>query len=240
MRTLEHHGTSNGAVRAMRHEDPRDDWLGDVSDDDWDEGVTRAAGDPERTGPAEDAWPEHPEDRPRRAGAADPADARRATTERRRYTAGLVLLVVIGLAVGIPVLLLRGGGGTEAVEPTTSTPTDSLPSTPTTTTPAADSPDATTTDDPSNTPPSTSDGTASPLTLPEGTKLRRGEGDPDLVAQLQRALTAAGYDPGSDDGNYGRRTEAAVVAFQQANDLSADGVVGPATAAALKSALAAG
>ena len=192
-RTLEHQGTSTGAVGAMRHDDPLDDWLGDISDADWDEGAARAAGrartsagDTERAGHAEDSWLEQAADRPRPAQAVDRADTRRAATERRRYTAGLVLLVVIGLAVGIPVLVLRGDGGAEvtAVEPTTSTPARDIPSARTTTTPATGSSDATATDEPAGTPPSTLDAPAS-FTLPEGTTIRRGAGDHDRVGQLQ-------------------------------------------------------
>ena len=39
--------------------------------------------------------------------------------------------------------------------------------------------------------------------------------------------------PVTADGTFGRRTEAAVVAFQEANGLSVDGQVGPETASAL-------
>jgi len=50
---------------------------------------------------------------------------------------------------------------------------------------------------------------------------------------VQRALKAAGYDPGDIDGIYGLKTLAAVLAFQRAKKLTADGVVGEKTAAAL-------
>ena len=55
----------------------------------------------------------------------------------------------------------------------------------------------------------------------------------DLVERIQRALVAAGGDPGTIDGIYGSATEAAVVAHQRANDLQVDGVVGPETAKSL-------
>jgi uncharacterized protein (TIGR02594 family) len=50
---------------------------------------------------------------------------------------------------------------------------------------------------------------------------------------IQHALKAAGFDPGPVDGVRGRRTIAAIKAFQKANALKADGIVGPKTAATL-------
>jgi peptidoglycan hydrolase-like protein with peptidoglycan-binding domain len=124
---------------------------------------------------------------------------------------------------------------------TTGTTTETTPSatTPTTTTPTTTTPTTTTptTTTPTTTQPET--GSATGFTLPEGTKLQRdAENDAAVVRELQQALTAAGYDPGPADGTYGEQTEAAVVAFQQANGLAVDGRVGPETAAALNSALA--
>lgn len=53
------------------------------------------------------------------------------------------------------------------------------------------------------------------------------------VQDLQRRLTALGYDPGPADGIRGRRTIAAIKAFQTANHLKVDGIAGPQTLRAL-------
>jgi peptidoglycan hydrolase-like protein with peptidoglycan-binding domain len=53
------------------------------------------------------------------------------------------------------------------------------------------------------------------------------------VATLQRQLTAAGYDTRGADGVFGQVTLAALLHFQNDHGLSADGVAGPATWAAL-------
>ncbi|WNG60940.1 hypothetical protein F0U59_44220 [Archangium gephyra] len=53
------------------------------------------------------------------------------------------------------------------------------------------------------------------------------------VADLQRKLLEAGFDAGVADGVFGRRTEAAVKAFQQSRGLVADGIVGTRTWTAL-------
>lgn len=53
------------------------------------------------------------------------------------------------------------------------------------------------------------------------------------VKQIQKALKDAGFDPGPIDGVRGRRTIAAIKAFQRANSLGVDGIVGAKTSAKL-------
>lgn len=68
--------------------------------------------------------------------------------------------------------------------------------------------------------------------------LRRGMTGGD-VAALQADLMALGYDVGADgaDGVFGRRTEAALIAFQLHNGLEQDGIAGPETYARMDSLL---
>lgn len=54
------------------------------------------------------------------------------------------------------------------------------------------------------------------------------------VRNLQRQLAARGYNPGSADGQYGKRTEAAVRQFQAKNHLQVDGRAGRNTFNALQ------
>lgn len=51
----------------------------------------------------------------------------------------------------------------------------------------------------------------------------------DAVRKLQELLNAKGYTCGSVDGIFGSKTYAAVLAFQKANGLAADGIVGSLT-----------
>lgn len=49
------------------------------------------------------------------------------------------------------------------------------------------------------------------------------------TANVQRRLAALGFDPGPIDGLRGRRTIAAIKAFQRSRGIAADGIVGPVT-----------
>ncbi|PDS77904.1 peptidoglycan-binding domain-containing protein [Rhizobium sp. L43] len=53
------------------------------------------------------------------------------------------------------------------------------------------------------------------------------------IITLQKAIAAKGIDPGPIDGDFGPMTHAAVVSFQVTKGLEIDGIVGPATGAAL-------
>jgi peptidoglycan hydrolase-like protein with peptidoglycan-binding domain len=53
------------------------------------------------------------------------------------------------------------------------------------------------------------------------------------VREMQRALKDKGFDPQGTDGKFGANTRKAVVAFQKANGLEPDGVVGKDTRKAL-------
>src|SRR5688500_16487161 len=63
--------------------------------------------------------------------------------------------------------------------------------------------------------------------------LKKGSSGPDVLT-LQSTLKQLGFDPHGVDGVFGPGCEAAVIAFQQSKGLTADGVVGPATMAALQ------
>jgi uncharacterized protein (TIGR02594 family) len=60
------------------------------------------------------------------------------------------------------------------------------------------------------------------------------------VLELQKALKAAGFDPGPLDGIVGPKTRAAIAAFQRARGLEVDGIAGPETRKALFGDAAAG
>ncbi|PYS24065.1 MAG: hypothetical protein DMF72_07075 [Acidobacteria bacterium] len=65
--------------------------------------------------------------------------------------------------------------------------------------------------------------------------LRQGSSGP-AVQDLQQKLKDLGFDPKGVDGTFGPGTLAAVIAFQKSKGLQTDGMVGPATMAALQSA----
>jgi hypothetical protein len=239
-----------GAGRKQPDRQPVDDWFGDVSDQDWNEDAAEL-GEQRRATPGREER-STPETRTERNGRdTRPAqdlpvttDARRAAVRRRRLVAGLVLLLLIGLAAVSAAVLLRDDAEPSATP--TPEPPIVAPPTPAETDPAPPPPSPT----PAPPAPAAPSEDVTTFTLPEGTKLQRGEStgesdltvstDPELIAELQRALASAGFDPGSPDGSFGENTEAAVIAFQQANGLSPDGIVGPETAAALSSAIAGG
>ncbi|MED4163576.1 peptidoglycan-binding domain-containing protein [Halalkalibacterium halodurans] len=55
----------------------------------------------------------------------------------------------------------------------------------------------------------------------------------NLTRVLQALLYIRGFNPGPFDGIFGGKTESAVRAFQRANRLTVDGIVGPQTWGAL-------
>jgi murein L,D-transpeptidase YcbB/YkuD len=158
-------------------------------------------------------------------------------------------LVVIGLAVIATVILLAvvpkdgslGGVRSVSAEQATATtlvpgitlvPATTLPGTATTKATATTRATATTTPATATTKkgsPATTTTTINPATRPV---LKLGSTGAD-VTLLQQKLTAAGFNPGAADGNFGAGTQTAVINFQKSKNLPADGIVGAATWAAL-------
>ena len=146
-----------------------------------------------------------------------------APRRRRRSGGGMSANARTGIVIGVVllVLLLIGlaVGGVFSSGKKKATPPLFTISTPKTTT-------ATT--------PTTPSGVPAPTTT-----LKPGDTGPQVRA-LQRALAHLGYSPGTIDGQYGPSTTQAVKSFQTAHGLTADGVCGPKTIAALKNALTSG
>ena len=119
-----------------------------------------------------------------------------------------VVIIAVLAAAGV---FSSGKPATTPLTPTTATVTTSTTTQTTPTTPASSVPAPTTTLKPGDT----------------GAQ----------VKVLQRALTSLGFSTGTIDGSYGPATEAATTSFQRSVGLKADGIVGPATLRALKTAL---
>ena len=135
----------------------------------------------------------------------------RGPTDPRIWIAGglgLVILLILGLALGGVFNSSSGSGTTALFTITTHTST----TTGTTTTP-----------------------TKTVVVVPAKT-LKPGDTGAQ-VKLLQHALNQLGYSVGKVDGVYGPTTTQAVKNFQTAKGLTADGVCGPQTIAALSSAL---
>ena len=127
-------------------------------------------------------------------------------------------VAIIGLSVIAVILAIAAAAGAfdsgKAAAPPVSTPTVKPPATTTNTTPA---------------------NTTSAVTAPSET-LKPGDTGTQ-VKDLQRSLAALGFSPGTPDGDYGPATQVAVEKFQVAKGLAEDGIVGPATLAAIQRAL---
>jgi peptidoglycan hydrolase-like protein with peptidoglycan-binding domain len=95
-------------------------------------------------------------------------------------------------------------------------------------TPPAGNPGTSTPGTGTQNPPSGGGGAVNPIT----TVLRKGSMGSQVKA-LQNRLNQLGYNCGAADGIFGQGTYNAVVNFQRANNLAADGIVGPATASRL-------
>ncbi len=74
---------------------------------------------------------------------------------------------------------------------------------------------------------------SSPQPTTDPDMLRLGSRGPEVV-ELQRRLKAAGFDPGTPDGDFGQKTDTAVRAFQRSQGLTDDGIVGTQTWNALQ------
>lgn len=79
--------------------------------------------------------------------------------------------------------------------------------------------------------------TTTPVPEPTFSALRLGS-QGDAVRSLQARLISLGYLKGSADGDFGKATETALIAFQRRNSLTADGIAGRATLTRLNSSAA--
>jgi Putative peptidoglycan binding domain len=140
-----------------------------------------------------------------------PSRRRRSRTGRQIANRRILATAAIALAlllIGLAVGgVFSGGGKSPSTRPTT---TRTAPTTTTTHAPTS-------------------------LVVPRAS-LKLGDTGP-AVTELQRALESLGYALGKADGDFGSSTQGALMTFQTAHQLTPDGVLGPATRAALVKAL---
>jgi peptidoglycan hydrolase-like protein with peptidoglycan-binding domain len=138
---------------------------------------------------------------------------------------------IAAAAIAIGVVLATRGGDSDPAATTTDPAAVVEP------TPGAEVPpplDPTEVDPPETDPPvAPPEGSENLQTInPNGAPIQSGS-EGERVRRLQVALGVFGYEPGTADGAYGPATREAIIAFQEANNLDADGVAGRATIRAI-------
>jgi hypothetical protein len=193
----------------VRGRDP-DDWFSDLDQTAFrGEQAATAAPDPASDGFDGDDWlGDQPAVGPRSGGVPP--------FLRDRRIAALAAIVLAGCLV-IAGLAIAGTFGGSKPHPTTTTQPPAAAQTTTGTTTTA--------------PPATPAVAPAPTTT-----LKPGDQGAQVVV-LQKALKALGHSPGAIDGKYGPITKSAIASFQTDARLTADGIFGPLTLAALRSAL---
>jgi putative peptidoglycan binding protein len=196
--------------------EPVDDWLADEGELDWLHDPRTDDGSPPATvvrGPE------------RGPPTAAPPPRRRPKAVERRRRAFVLGGIGVGVLVVIVIVIATSGGGSGG-SPAASATTEQTPTT---------SPTTTTT--PGRLRPPAQQATVQ-VTLPASGTLSTGDTGAEVLS-VQKALDQLGYDVGTPDGDFGSKTEAAVISFQTAHKLTPDGIVGASTAKALNDALAA-
>jgi hypothetical protein len=221
--------SESGGLRPPDDESSGDDWNWDdvkwfedhrPQDSESGSSEARAGGEPRTAliGPANDG-----------GSQPSPFAAQSAVIRRRRIAAFSVLVLLIILAVVVPLVVFGGGGGSVAEQTTPLTTAERTTTAPRTTTRPPTTTASTVT---------TPDQTPLRVALPQGQALHRGDRGA-AVENLQKGLAALKFATGTPDGVFGATTEAAVVDFQQSNNLPPDGIVGIDTVRLLNTALAA-
>ena len=159
-----------------------------------------------------------------RAPAVHDGSASEAVLRRRRLLAIGAVAAAIVIAIIVAVVAANGGSGGSA-ETTVATPV--TPQTPV----------ETPTDGATTTTTTSASSTTAEVTVPASGHLSAGDSGP-AVETLQQALKQLGLYDGAVDGDFGQGTSDAVVAFQNAHNLTPDGIVGQETADAINQALA--
>lgn len=161
----------------------------------------------------EEVWVLPEDEDPRSPGQREIVIGGRAFTTTQVAIIGLSLLAII--------LAILAAAGVFSGNKTAAPPAVTLPKTITETVPA------------------TTTGNTTPATSGPQQTLQPGDTGSQVKA-LQQALATLGFSAGKPDGDYGPATKVAVERFQVAKGLAEDGVVGPATLAALQRALNSG
>jgi hypothetical protein len=173
-----------------------------------------------------------PLDEPDEESWTVPSDYERAPTREHKparepiVIAGRELtmtqLVIAGIAALAIILAILAAAGVFSSSPKATAPPVTTPTTITTPTTSATTTTHTT--------------PATPAVKVPTTPLKPGDTGTE-VTELQHALNYLGYSVGTADGSYGPATETAVKSFQTDHNLTADGIAGQQTLAAMKTAV---